>query len=367
MKPVEFIFPLDCVMLMDAAGRVCDKGLEIKCVIQADFGHSLTVNGVPCIEKSHQYYANVILSDFKNTLTVTDTNTGASETITVYYIKNAHKKYRFSLDDNIWCLQNLARNQHIYNSIFEDPYFKLLKTMHDRYQTKFHVNIYYECPEFGGFNLTELPDKYKPEWKANSDWLRLSFHANANLPDKPYVHATYEQMKFENDRVTEQILRFAGEEAFAGPVTTVHFGDATVESVRALRDSGIRAMVGTFNYADPTGTSIRYYLNAEQCAIMNTYGFWYDKAEDMVFFKYGGGGNTQHGELNTLHAGYTRFCQEHPLYTFREFCLHEQYFYPHYPRYKKDYYERFDTAIRWAVENGYEPSFVADLIDFDKL
>ncbi|MBE5866569.1 MAG: hypothetical protein E7292_10245 [Lachnospiraceae bacterium] len=366
MKALEFCFPADCVMLMDAAGVPGEGGLTIQCVVNASPGRNLTINGVPCYPSENQYRAKIVLKDFKNTVAVLDMETGEREAITVYYLKTAHKKYRFSLDDNIWCLQNIAKNQHIYKSIFEDPYFKLLKTMNDRYGTKFHMNIYYECPEFGGFNLTQMPDKYKAEWKANSDWLRLSFHANANLPDKPYVRGTFAQTKFEHDRVMDQILRFAGEEAFAGPVTTIHWGDATVETVRAMRSSGIRAMVGTFQYAAPGGASIKYHLNAEQCALMNVYGFWYDRAEDMVFFKYGGG-PTQHGALEELHPGYNLFCKQHPLYTFREICLHEQYFYPHYKGYMPDYYDRFDTAIRWAVENGYEPSFVADLIEFDKL
>jgi len=366
MKPLEFAFPLDCTMLMDAAGTPSNEGLLIKCIVNAAPDRSLQINGVPCTPGSNMYSAPVLIKNFKNTLTVTDTETGESESIVVYYMPKAHKKYRFSLDDNIWFLQNIAKNQHIYKSIFEDPYLTLLKTMHDRYGTKFHVNIYYECPEFGGFNLTQMPDKYKAEWKANSDWMRLSFHANANLPDRPYIRGTYEQVKFEHDRVAEQILRFAGEEAFAGPVTTVHWGDATVDTVRALRSSGIRAMVGTFNYADISGVTIKYHLNAEQCAIMNKYGFWYDKEEDMVFFKYGES-NTQHGALNSIHPTADLFCKKLPIYTFREFCLHEQYFYPHYKSYYADYYDRFETSIRWAVENGYEPAFVSELIEFDKL
>ncbi len=367
MKSLEFAFPADCVMLTDAAGTPCADGLEINCIINAAPDLQLLVNGTPAIPGGNQYTAKVLLKNFKNVIAIYNVKTGEREAITVYYLKTAHKKYRFSLDDNIWFIQNIAKNQHIYSSLFEDPYLKLLKTMHDRYETKFHVNIYYECPEFGGFNLTQMPDKYKDEWKANSDWLRLSFHANANLPDKPYIRGTFEQVKFEHDRIVDQILRFAGEEAFAGPVLTVHWGDATVETVRALRSSGIRAMVGSFRYADPAGVTIKYHLNAEQCALMNIYGFWYDKAEDMVFFKYGSGASTQHDPLDKLHSGYDQFCKDHPLYTFREFCVHEQYFYPHFERYMPDYYDRFDTAIRWAVERGYKPTFVSDLIEFDKL
>lgn len=366
MKPLDFAFPKDSVMLMDAAGKPCDGGLKITCVINASPDRKLVVNGVPADTGWNDYTADILLSDFKNIITVTDTETGESESITVYYLKKAHKKYRFSLDDNIWCFRNLAAYQHIYDSIFEEPYLALLKCMHDRYGTKFHMNIYYECPEFGGFNLTQMPDKYKDEWRANSDWLRLSFHANANMPDRPYIRAGFDQVKFEHDRIVDQILRFAGEEAFAGPVLTVHWGDATVDTVRALRSSGIRAMVGSFRDSDPRNICIKYHLTAEQCSLMNTYGFWYDKNEDMVFFKYGGG-SAQNLPLDKIHSSFDNYCENIPLYTFREICVHEGYFYPFFSGYKCDYYERFDMAIRWAVEHGYEPAFVSELIDFDKL
>ena len=366
MKILEFAFPADCVMLTDAAGKRIGDSLQITCIIHADPGRKLELNGIPCVPSGNKYTVKALLTEQKNTLTVRDTETEECVSITVYYLKNAHKKYRFSLDDNIWFLQNLAKNKDVYTSVFEDPYLTLLKTMHDRYGTKFHLNIYYECPEFGGFNLTEMPERFKDEWRGNADWLRFSFHANANLPDRPYAYADYAQTKFEYERVAEQILRFAGEEAFADSVTTIHWGDATVDAVRAVRSCGIRAMVGSFRWADPKGVSIRYHLNAEQCALMNIYGFYYDRAEDMVFFKYGGG-STQHGTLAGLHDSYDLFCTQHPLYTFREFCVHEQYFYPHYSAYMPDYYERFDTAILWAVEHGYQPAFVSEIIDFDKL
>jgi len=231
MFKMKFVFPADCVMLMDAAGTRTAEGIEINCIIEAAPGRRLAVNNVPCIPGGNQYTAKVTLKGFKTILSLIDIDTGEREAITVFYLKDAHMTYRFSLDDNIWFFQNIAKNQHIYKSIFEDPYLALLKTMHDRYGTKFHVNIYYQCPEFGGFTLDEFPDKYKSEWIANSHWLLLSFHANANLPDRPYIRGTYEQTKFEHDRIMEQIIRFAGRETFAGPMLTVHWGDATVETV----------------------------------------------------------------------------------------------------------------------------------------
>ena len=91
---------------------------------------------------------------------------------------------------HIWCFQNLTENKDKYESMFEDPYLGLLKSIHDKHGSKFHLNIYYETPRHGGFNLSQMTDKYKDEFKANSDWLRLSFHANADKPNRPYICAS---------------------------------------------------------------------------------------------------------------------------------------------------------------------------------
>ncbi len=58
------------------------------------------------------------------------------------------------------------------------------------------------------------------------------------------------------------------------------------------------------------------------------------------------------------------FEKQHPLYTFKELCLHEQYFYLHYKGYMHDYYERFDTAIRWCADKGYKPAFASEIFEF---
>lgn len=353
-------------MLSDAAGEKTDKGLKINCILNATAGKKISINGVPCIYYSSSYTAEVYLTGFKNELVARDEETGLTAKITVYYLKNANKKYRFSLDDNIWFLQNIAKNQNVYKSIFEDPYLTMLKTMHDRHGTKFHVNIYYECPEHGGFNLTQMPDKYKEEWKANSDWLRLSPHANADKPDKPYISATYEQTKFEFGRIYDEIRRFAGEEACASTVTTVHWGCATDEAVRALRDIGVRAMVASYNNNNPSGVEIKMHLDAEKCSILNNYGMYYDEDFDVVMFKYSRAA-LQHSDLSIVPTNCEYFAKSMPLYTFFELCVHEQYFYEDYEIYMPDYYDRLESGIKWCKEHGYEPAFASEVLELEKL
>ncbi|MDQ1317020.1 MAG: hypothetical protein QG588_669 [Candidatus Poribacteria bacterium] len=40
-----------------------------------------------------------------------------------------------------------------------------------------------------------------------------------------------------------------------------------------------------------------------------------------------------------------------------DFFTHEQYFWDFYPNYIPEHFQRLDTAIRWATENGFKPVF----------
>lgn len=61
------------------------------------------------------------------------------------------------------------------------------KEAHDKYGANVQLNIHWEFDETTEdftdntrqyFNLSMMTDKFKDEFIANSDWLRLSFHAN---------------------------------------------------------------------------------------------------------------------------------------------------------------------------------------------
>ena len=151
----EFTFPRDGVMLTETSGERIGDTLKIKVAFTASDNRNLTLNGQPMERTNHCIYkADFILDSFKNTLTVKDSDSGEEWSIDTYFLKKGYKKYRFSLDDNIWFLQNLNENKDVYKSMFEDPYLAMLKKVHDKHGSKFHVNIYYETPRHGGFNIS---------------------------------------------------------------------------------------------------------------------------------------------------------------------------------------------------------------------
>ena len=42
--------------------------------------------------------------------------------------------------------------------------------------------------------------------------------------------------------------------------------------------------------------------------------------------------------------------------------IHEQYFYPDYPRYQKDFAEKISAAFEFLVKNGFRSVFFEDII-----
>ena len=193
------LFPLDGDMLNERDGVVLKDGsLEITVKVDSDKG--ITVNGTRASLIDGLYQANIQLKDYANTITVSQSG-GESQKIKVYRLKNYTGKYRLSLDDNIWFLEDIAKNQDKYSSIFETPTY-IHDAGHRPYGTK-NTNIYYRNGR--NFKLSMMPDKYKESHKTLPPF---EFSCQGTT-DKPYIHASYEEVKRIVSGVNE-IRRFAG-------------------------------------------------------------------------------------------------------------------------------------------------------------
>lgn len=355
---MKFIKPVDGDMLNNLSGKLSGNSLEILVRLQAEEGRCIKINGIPACYEAGEYTAKVLIDGYRNTIEAVDAESGCKTKIGIYWLKKAAGKYRLSVDDNIWFLQDIAKNAGTYKSIFDNPYLSVYKSVHDKYGTKVHLNIYYECPEFGGFNLTQMPDKFKSEWQENSNWLHLSFHARSNLPDKPYIATDYATIKRDYDAVIAEIKRFAGEEVLSSE-TTVHWGECTVEGVRAIRASGIKALAGYLTFTKDGNRLVSYYLSDEQIINANYYGFWKDHSEDIIFSKIDTVLNLHTPEeiVKILDEAKSKYSEK----GFIEFMIHEEYFYPHYHAYMPNFKERILAGVEWAARNGYEPAFLSEV------
>ncbi len=359
---IEFIFPIDgdCVN-----GR--DGDPHITACIKAPERSDIYINGSKARSENELFYADVLITDGRNTVMAEDRISGISRSISVFRFPRAEGKYRLSSDDNILFLQNITRNRDTYTSIFDDPYLAIYKKAHDLYGARVHLNLFYEFnPEeahFGDknreyFNLSMMTDKFRDEFRANSDWLKLSFHSKSEFPDKPYKTASAEEITRDCLAVNREIIRFAGEEALDDSAT-VHWGEATREGVRALRKLGIRSLTGYFEKTNNCQPLVAYYTDGELCDHIGARDFWFDTDTDMLFGRIDLVLNLK--TLDWVNESLRKIAADPHRGGFVSVMIHEQYFYRDYIHHLPDFEERVLSACKYLHESGYRGAHIGEI------
>jgi hypothetical protein len=351
----KILNPINGDMLHADDGSIENGRLLYPVSIEAPDSAIITVNRIPATCSEGIFTAIITLDQYKNTIDVKEVVSGETTSIAVYRLTDFAGHYRVSIDDNIWFLQDIHTNEHRYTSIFDNPYLESLKKIHDTYGTKIHINLFYQTE---GFNLSGLSDKFRGEWSAQADWIRLSFHALQEKPDMPYQKAGYDVVKNDCELVMKEIRRFAGE-ALMGPVTTLHWAEATMAGCSALRDAGYKGQLGYFNVDDDEPTA-SYYLDIAQRRHLKKRFIWRDPEHDIIFIRTSI--VLDRSNLTGIVPLLDRYKTGSRKPAYADFLIHEQYFYPFYEAYQPDYFDKIETAVKWAIENDYTPAFLGDCI-----
>jgi len=235
------------------------------------------------------------------------------------------KKALFFIDDVVWVFRDLTRQKS--DSLFDNPFLKVLKNAYDRYGVKTQLNIFYQTDFFYGndlFTLSDMTDAYKSEWEECSDWLKFGFHAKHEFPDYPYINASYEHVKENYEAVKNEVIRFAGINSMSIS-TTPHWRPISKDACKAMYDCGLRLVSATY------GEKIPYDGNAPTLNVITKEEIEpaYSKVADKEFVCYG---------------------------------LHEQYFNEDYYAYQSDYAEKVYLSGEILSNNNYGFIFGGDLI-----
>lgn len=354
---MKFLHPIDGdVLFAPLDGIATETGLLADISLCAPAGCKLLVNGVPAEEENGIYRCKVSLDSYRNTVEAVNSETGEMISMVIYWFRDGYRTYRLGVDDVIWTLENIWRNQDTYTSIFDDPFMSMLKELHDQYGTPVHMHIYYQNDD-NSFNLSMFPDKYKKEWQSNGNWLKLTFHSLKDKPDSPYKYASYEQVMQEGRLVEKEILRFAGKEVMSN-ITSQHWADSNLYATRAFRNLGYRCIDAYFTFDEQGEPTVSYYLNKEQAAHATTRDFWVDNKEDIIFVKDDIIIDTV--ALKDIEA-YMQAITDAENHAFHYLLVHEEYFYPHYFNYEPDYRERVFAAVDFCHRNGYRPATLTEV------
>jgi hypothetical protein len=350
-EPLRITEPFHGAVLNRRVGEEVPGGLKIRVIGEAPVRDRVTVNGGLAHREGRRFAAEVVLRRKETTITaMADGAFGQRQhQVRVLWDRYSQPRYRFSIDDNSFFLRDIFQKQ--YGSLFDCFYLKLLRNLHTQYGTRFVLNIYYTTGD--GFDLSQFPDHYRGEWKDNAEWLKLSFHAYANEPDRPYQNVPAEKLVADWDKVTEQIVRFAGKSVYSPP-TVIHWAMVEPAALRVLHERGVRVLSGYFRLSNG-GWDINYRLDDERSEYLSRHDALMDFDNGIVFSKVDLiCNNTQVADIaSTLEelAGDPNQAEIMDLFT------HEQYFWPFYPQHVADHGQRLDTAIRWVTERGYKPVF----------
>ena len=255
------------------------------------------------------------------------------------------KYFCFTVDDNIRFLKELTEGS--YGSLFDHPYLAMYKRLHELFGLKIQLNLFYSMD---GFDLSMMSEKYANQWREVSDWLKLSFHSKLENV-RPYEGSGYAEVFKDASDVHREIIRFAGASSLA-ETTTVHFCKTTVEGNSALRDLGVRGLLGL--YGTQREKRISYSLPD-------------DAADAVRLGKTVEVGGITHGAIDVIVNLYDTATAVEKLQTLigREqirLMMHEQYFYPDYPRYQSEFEYKLYMSFSLLKEKGYESKFFEEMI-----
>ena len=307
------------------------------------------------------------------------------------------KKAFFYIDDVVWIFRDLTRKKP--KSLFENEFLAVMKKAHDDYGLKVQLNVFYRTDFYYGndeFTLADMTDAYKAEWKANSDWLRLSFHAKQEFPDYPYINADYDDVKDGYEAFANEVKRFASDKNIAKTVVP-HWTVISKDGARALADCGVKLLSLTYggerseyngdpsclpyghagrllqNKKPETMLFIRptrdaaisrsicgyNYVSQEFAdSISGTFAIMPDNETGINFKPLNNTGALNLIPCDEIDDAFAGFLEKEYIGTM----IHEQYFYDDYYAYQPDFDKKIYKMAKILNENGYEFFYAEELV-----
>ncbi|MHC4556809.1 MAG: hypothetical protein ACYS80_05835 [Planctomycetota bacterium] len=343
--------PFHGAILNRRHGKVVNYGLKIRVSGQAPLRDQVKVNGSSAQRAGTRFMSEIILRQKETEIiAASDGSFGQQEhRIRVVWDRHSQPRYRFSIDDNSFFLRDIAQKK--YASLFDCFYLNKLRELHSTYGTRFVLNIYYATED--GFELPEFPDCFKGEWQDNSNWLKLAFHAHTHKPDRPYQYAPVSQLIADLNKVTKQIIRFAGEQTYSPP-TVIHWGMVQPTALKPLFESGVRVLSGYFRSLNGVW-DVNYLLDDARSEYLSRHDALMDFDSGIVFSKVDIVCNST--PIERIVPTLEPFTKDPNQAEIMDIFTHEQYFWPFYSNYLPDHFQRLETTIRWVTEHGYKPVF----------
>lgn len=273
----------------------------------------------------------------------------------VVWAKNSHRRFRCYIDDHSFFFRDILKND--YKSIFDCFYLKKLRQLHRDFGAKINLNCFNTTPE-RDFRLSMFPDKYRPEFEDNADWLRLAFHSENEFPDIPYLNANPEKLAADFDLVAGELKRIAGSAYTAG--LQIHWADVPPDCYQILADRGVKMLQTRGRKRDSKDRKIcDYHLPDDVLEYLYDHQGWMHFESGLIFYS-GSTGGCDWTPVDKIAANILRRIEVPAQSHLINIAGHEQYWWPFYKNFVPDIYERYATAFRFVLDRGYRPVWIED-------
>lgn len=228
----------------------------------------------------------------------TEGESGNESVVSAVKLTASDKMIHFSFDDTISSLRDLTEKEDTYSSVFQQPFFKVLKELHDTYGAVFSCYCFNQIlnsadPTAVDFSLEDVTDAYADEFTSNAHWLKFGFHSiNGSMNHGGSTPA--ETTKTAYNYFITQIVRITGSVKCIDLVVRLQNFAGNKESCQALRDCPcgiIGFLAGDYAEAGKTlpvpfenYTVSGYYLTAPATTFLAHHGRYFDATEQLYFY-----------------------------------------------------------------------------------
>lgn len=280
----------------------------------------------------------------------------------------------FSFDDTIASLRDLTEKTATYKSVFEQPFFRDLKALHDTYGAVFSCYCFNQImnstdTSVVDFSLEDVTAAYAEEFTANAHWLKFGFHSLHGSMN--YGSKTAEEAKEHYDYFINQIVRITGTVNCIDLVVRLQNFAGNKVSCQAMRDCAcglIGFLAGDYSETKTNGntpydqyTVSGYYLSAPATDFLARKGRYFDAAEQLYFYP----SNLRLDNIASANVPaymerfntVDRYARNNLLIMY----CHENQMFKN-GSVNADYKKRMAYVCDWAIENGYSFGFPMDKI-----
>ncbi|QIK56090.1 hypothetical protein G7051_17670 [Dysgonomonas sp. HDW5B] len=269
-------------------------------------------------------------------------------------INSTSKFMHMSFDDTINVFADLTAKASTYTSIFDNPFFKAIKGIHDRHGMVFSFYCWLESPT--GFILSNTTTKFANEFKANSNWMKFGFHSR-NTSTSYGNSITPETAKADYDSFITSIVAITGGIQSIDRAVRLHNFTGVLASMKAMRDTNI-GIIGLLT-ADDSRDS--YFLSVADYTYINAHDRIIDTVNHMRFFKsekrLENAANISTYLSDFLTPSFANMSNDLVLFT------HEQQIYPTVSGVVTTaMVDKIEACASWAYNNGYRFDYPMNVV-----